>query len=80
MTYSILRYGFLVEGTNWSTSSKYRVETLFTEEVSTFCLNWVPHRKKTDGALVPLQEWVDKFSFVAGHLLVHCISLLSLEL
>ena len=40
----------------------------------TFRLHWVPHRKETDGTLVPLQEWVDKFGLVARHLLFHYVT------
>ena len=79
LTHPILSYRFLVERTNRSSSSQHRAETLFTEEVSTFCLHWIPHRKETDGTLMPLQEWVDKFGLVARHFF-STMSLSGLEL
>ena len=75
MTHSILGYGFLVERTDGSSSSKHRAEALLAEEVPTFCLNWVSHRKETDGAFMPLQEWMNKFGLVAWHFFFHYVTL-----
>ena len=64
-TYLVCRDGTSVEGAFRVGCGQYGLQTSLTEEVSTLCLHGVPHGVEADGALVPLEEGVEKVLLVA---------------